>query len=188
MAKQKPWVGSKVRIVNPEIVVRVGYPKSLHDYFQLALEQYGQRLTGALPELLGSSEWQQMLGADPHVRTKAHPLLSKLLWAIAFPLARKDRFGGNLRSIHTRSAPELKGREFEVLERRSAYTGSRYAGHPRSSCWDDDGEPPSLEDVQHHNMLMLSVSFPDGDLVAMGASSNPYANGIWIAAEHVERI
>lgn len=186
MAKQRPWVGSRVRIVNPEVVVRVGYPKSMHDYFQLALEQYGQRLTGALPELLRSSEWQQMLGADPHMRTKAHPLLTKLLWAIALPLARKDHFGGAVRTIHTRSVPELKGREFGVLERRSAYTGYRYAGHSRSSYWDDDGEPPSLENVQHHNMLR--ISFYREDLVAMVASSNPYADGTWIASENVERI
>lgn len=179
MAKQKPWVGSRVRVVNPEVVVRVGYPKSMHDYFQQALGQYGERLTVALPELLGAGEWYQILGGDPRVRVKAHPLLNNLLWAIALPLARKDRFGGNARTIHTRCMPELEGQEFEVLERRSAYTGVRYSGYP-SSC-DDEGEAPSLGNIQHHNMLKVQHTPWSG-------SSNLYANGLWIAAGNVERI
>lgn len=188
MAKSKSWVGSRIRVVVPEVVVRVGYPRSMDDYYQQALTRYGLRLAETLPDILGYDLATKIRGADPSTCleiAKSNPLFSRMLWTIAYPLARKDQFGGNARTIHTVRMPEIEGREFTVLDRRSAYTGMRYGGHRPSSWFNDDGEPPSLEHVQHHNILMIqSGTHP----TLRPNTAFKYTDNVWIDALNVVKI
>jgi len=133
-------VGDRVRVVNPVVVVRVGYPKCLADYEKEVREKLGFQLTQLL---LAAGVPEHELDSSRSGR--------KILSELAYCLGNKDRWGGRLRSLHTVEVPELRVQDFTVLEMRTAFTGVHESG---SGQW-DDYSPPCLGHAKAHRLARL---------------------------------
>lgn len=165
MKKDVIRIGDTIRVLKPLWVKRVGYPLVWTDLIDEV--QQDPRTRQAL-EVLGIYEPLQQrdgnrltfLSIDPN---EEHP--HEFVRAVARLRVEQRRFGGNVRSIHyVPLAPEgswldmllthaphhgYVGREFEVLGKRIAKTGTRFA----ASGSDEDWEPGGLENCRTHILL-----------------------------------
>lgn len=119
--------GDRVRIITPQIVIRVGYPKAVADYLEEATTKYQLMLEKEMPSRC----------------------VEKVLQQIAYGLAKADGFGGTERSLHLKEVPELKGQEFTVSGVRTVQTGTYYPPHSSVSYFGEyDWTPGGLENMR----------------------------------------
>jgi len=124
--------GDRVRIINPVIVTRVGYPRTLHSYRGEAERIFGPLLSA-------------------HMEKRC---VEKTLWEICYGLARKDRFGGLQRSLHVEERPELLGQVFTVERTKMVQTGTyRKAWVSRSYEGDYDYDPGGLDGMKAYRLV-----------------------------------
>jgi hypothetical protein len=167
--------GDTVRILRPYVIDRIGYPKSVMDYFP---DEDTDELRAAEMLLSGRS-----LDA---VITRFHPnnefrdtstVLYKTKSLAAYLSAHVDGFGGKNRSIHYRllswwegcryktDSMELDPESFvpftsKVVSKRVAKTGTYYPPRTFSSYWDEHGDwddhyyPGGLDDMQTHVIIL----------------------------------
>ena len=165
MKKPRPYrEGDFVRVVNPRFVTRVGYPKSVADYLP-TVYKHDYDVKVLLLKMQNKEATALMLRTERGPGYKP----TRLEWELAYFLAVKDKFGGNERSLHWNEYPEMAGKETRVLEVRSAMTGVRYAGCRGSTMFDDDHEPPALEDRKVHRIATLDLyrNLFDGTTITM---------------------
>lgn len=138
-------VGDSVRVVSPEFVVRVGYPRDVESYATPEVED-------AVAEMLTK------LGC-PSPYTKRG--FRKVVDSVAYCLAKRNGFGGNERSLHLESKPELLNQVFVVDAVRTVMTGSYYppSGGYGGYEGDYDWEPGGLSNAKAHRLLTLGPSF-----------------------------
>lgn len=122
----------RVRVVIPKVVVRVGYPKAVVDYLEIARTKYGAQLRHDMGD----------------------HLVERALHQIAYGLAKTDGFGGNERSLHMKDCPELLGHEFNVSGIRTVLTGTYYPPYEhRDMSGLPDYEPGGLTDRKAHRLV-----------------------------------
>jgi hypothetical protein len=169
----RKWQNVRVRIVNPEFVVRVGYPNTVLSYLPKAIELYDDKLR----EVLGNL-WNTPRPGDTGVKYR---LRRNTLHDIAHRLAKKDGFGGSARTVHTIRREALQGNVYTVMATKRVVTGIYYGGHTSSSAFfaeHDDYEPPSLENAEHHLLLGLAPTL----VAAFGCSTGTglrAADSVW---------
>lgn len=127
MKKSIIRVGDHVKVIVPEVVLRVGYPKTVDDYIEQARAKYGAMLDRDMGE---------------YYATKA-------LRQIAYGLARVDGFSGRERSLHKAVIPDLLNKNFYVSATKTAKTGTYF---PPSGCY-DDYEPGGLANEKTHKLV-----------------------------------
>lgn len=133
-----------VRVVEPLLVSRVGYPRSVKDYLADVKDEAVLRLFGDhFPHRMNST---RILGSKAFKRIKLE---------IAYTMAKEDGFGGRQRSIHTTVVPEIRDRLFLVESVRIVQTGVYYPPSGGYSTWSDDYENGGLEDRKTHRLLKL---------------------------------
>ena len=153
-AMSKPNIiraGDVVRVADPRIVLRVGYPKSPVDYLAGICEEHEVALREifdyktACPTLASLSGYEAS-SIEDYVANMPQPL-RRALWDLAYLACKRDGFGGKERRVHlSEPMPEWADAEFEVASVRSAmegdyfppYYGTTYEGE----C---DNEPGGLE-------------------------------------------
>jgi hypothetical protein len=134
-------VGDSVKIINPEIFIRCGYPWS-KKYVEenIITPEERQKIANLLGyefvELVGDRAWKSY---------------SIILGALAYNKLRANNFGGRERSIYTENRTELKDKIFKVSGKKTVKTGKYVSG----SCYEDDYEPAYLECEKTH--VILSV-------------------------------
>ncbi len=165
MGKSK-WVGKRVKILNPEFVVRVGYPKQVQDYEQEVVSQYDTKLCQAFGPL-----W------EGHLR-------KRILREVTYTTAKRDGFGGAQRSIHTITNPSLQGKVFEIWSTARCWTGVYY----RSWGSGEDYEPAGLGNAEAHVLLEVSCMNLWAGITPEG-QSHPRVqsrfSGTWIESKNV---
>lgn len=161
MSKRKDIirVGDRVKILKPEVVVRVGYPlcktdmmkaqtpeqlKAIQDMFKA----FNVRL---FPEKLEDY-------ASPPSSRRMEILYEKIRYAMAGEMLSQNRFGGRERRIHTHTIPHMKGLWATVDARRVVKTGNYEPGWSGCDYWGEyDCEPAYLSDEKTHVLYKLYV-------------------------------
>lgn len=135
MVSQKKYrikADDRVRIVNPVIVLRVGYPKTVSDYLKEAESLFKKSLL----DVIGPRE--------------ADMALSK----IAYGLAKRDGFGGSSRTLHTKVDELMRGAEFTVIDCKTAKTGEYFPPQGGADYWGEcDYWPGGLSNMKTHRLL-----------------------------------
>lgn len=144
-------IGDTVQIVEPQIVLRVGYPLTLLDGMVIAEEKWSAKVYEFIKSLGTvelSSNWE-LDGYDSR-------LYADVINALGSYHLRTVRFGGRERSIHTQTAEELRNTsDWNVISKRRVKTGTYCVGGRSSDDWGDDYDPPYLSNEQTHVLLLL---------------------------------
>jgi hypothetical protein len=157
--------GDKVRIVEPKLVRRVGYP--------LMWREITDEQLYADPRIMRAL---RAFGLTRHVPFGCTAAVSDniprhLQLAFAKEYVLKHGFGGNERSIHYYGGEHMPdnvafptiwldyygvGTVHEVLTTRRVKTGTRFAGYTQGYGDDEDYHPGGLAGMKVHTLLKLS--------------------------------
>lgn len=135
--------GDLVLVTDPRFVKRVGYPMSVADYRERLVHRQGPLLDQLFEALFGKH-------GSPVTRDKVEHEL-------AYGMAKRNRFGGNERTLHWEEHPELVGQRMRVLSVRTAYTGRYYAPSSSRDYWtgETDYEPGGIADAKAHRLARV---------------------------------
>jgi hypothetical protein len=133
--------GDRVRIVNPIVVIRCGYPKSVKDYVETAKLKNKDALDALL---------------KPYYPLH-HTIRSKIENDLAYLEARGDKFGGRQRTLHTEVVESLRGTEGWVEKVRTVLTGTYYPPRRGSDYYGEDDEPGGLAHSVPHRLASLGT-------------------------------
>ncbi len=136
--------GDRVKVVNPLVFVRVGYPFDI-DYAieNLITKEEKQKIDG----LVGYYDYSVF--RSPSV--KESYCRDKIFKIFAYYKLVGAGFGGNKREIHTKEERSLAGQEFNVFSKRYVVTGEREPGYYDGN----EGQPPTLNNTKRHVILDL---------------------------------
>jgi len=142
-------IGDRVRIVNPFVFIRCGYP-----------------LTKRMAEELITSEQEEAVremfrkvGFPDHTQKNYW----KVIDAITSELLRKHKWGGDERKIYTECYPRLYDKIGTVVGKKIVRTGIYIPETPRDNWGEWDYEPPHLGGIKTHIILAIRV-----DLLSAG--------------------
>jgi hypothetical protein len=145
-------IGDQVKIIYPHVFVRCGYPKSINDYIEKVKKEKGEQVQKFIQDM-GISIDVLSLYNDDQMFSKVYEDIIKI---IAYQFLKKDKFGGNERTIHTQYQIEQKDKEFSIIGIRFVKTGIY------QKSWhsmDGDYDPPVLCNQKTHKILQLGC-FP----------------------------
>jgi hypothetical protein len=166
--RKTPLPGTKMRIVNPIFVTRVGYPKSYEDFLPEA------RNILAANKLITSGYVTRGNSLEPDEgELWFPPREQRLITSLAHVLVDKVKHGGNERTLHTINRPELAGKEVEVIATKRAVTGVRYAAAYYS---DGDWEPGGLNSARHHCLVAVAIK---GNFTSLFARESIFKRRRW---------
>lgn len=171
-------IGDKVKIINPERIVRVGYP--------LSREMVKKTITSdeldTVAKLLGYSNNINLIhGSNQRILNAA----DKILDNIAYVRLVKQGFGGKERKLYTELLTEYKDKIGIIEAKKVVRTGNYYpawSGHD-SYTGEYDYEPGGLDNAKCH--LILGLSFGDSFCWQVKTS---YESQFWIEAKNVIRV
>jgi hypothetical protein len=109
-------VGDTVKIVNSDIIYRVGYLKSKECILRNHLKE---------SDIVKIEEFIGSFGIPKNNEN----VFDKIADALAYGILKADHFGGNVRSIHSENKPEYLGLEGTVIDRKVVKTGTYKAGY-----------------------------------------------------------
>lgn len=125
-------IGDKVKVTNPQVFVRVGYPLTLEKAFDRVAEVYDQQVTNFCREI--------EVNINPFlVSHETSKLYNEVMQAVASWYMRDQNFGGKERSIYTEFQKQLQNSgPWLITKKRRIKTGTYNSG---SYNYDYDGEP-----------------------------------------------
>jgi len=179
-------VGDMVRVITPEVFVRCGYPldfKEAREHVDAEMEQSIWDIIKALSTMGDKRRNDRIFKRKPRV-------YRRILNALTYDYVSLKGFGGNERSIYTRSVPELAGSMRSVCGIRYVKTGTRYAGYGGKSFGFgdyDDYEPPGLANAKTHKLLRIGPVVIIGGELFFPQIYGPKIDS-WIEACHVEKL
>lgn len=136
--------GDIVRVVNPELVIRIGYDFSFEDAVKEIKATYGEEINGLLRKVkVHHKRWE--IVEDAVVRP------------LAYELVRSKFRHGNERRLHTQIREELRGAEVTVFGKKIAKTGTYFPPTGGDPPYYDDYEPGGLRDCKTH--VILEIGF-----------------------------
>lgn len=151
MKKNIIRVGDRVRVIEPKIFDRCGYPKTLFDETQIAYEELHQPISNFLISLNLS---------DPKTGEAPAHTVHEIAKAIAYLRLKKNGYGGRERKIYTKDGfyEHMQDKEYYVTAVRFVKTGLYHP--PRYTNWEgvDDYDPGYLENCKTHKLLKLNES------------------------------
>lgn len=147
-------VGDIVRIKNPLVVERVGYPWNKEYVIQNIITNDQKKMLDNLIRSIGLSE-SSYFGVSTYYDFAYNKILDELsYWAL-----KNKGFGGSTRSLFTKSVDEYNGKLASINSKRVVKTGNY--SHGRSD-WEGDYTPAYLSNEKSHVLLDLMV-FTDED-------------------------
>jgi hypothetical protein len=161
MSKKKDIIriGDYVRVVNPLVVDRVGYPLCKMDMVKKQT-----------PEQIKSIE--DMLKAFDYVRPYSEEgsrqydfCIESIRYRMAAVMLRSEGWGGQTRTIHTVTLPDMRGQRAEVVGRRVVKTGTHCSGYMSYDYYSggEDYEPSTLSDEKTHVIYKLQIIGQGGE-------------------------
>ena len=141
--------GDLVRVVNPEVFVRCGYPMTINSSREEVGVRYKEALYRFLKELdkIDKAENENYCWLDG----AGNRTYDSIMRVLAERNLKKKKFGGVQRRIHTETMPLIEGRFYNVLGKFNCVTGD----YCSASGWYDDYEPAGLANSQVHVILKL---------------------------------
>lgn len=170
-------VGDCVEVINPEFVVRVGYPMSFEAALAHVRKEFSDNVDRLIEDTVASKTPSPFKAFE--LQTASDKSLQPIFFALAKIYLRSQGFGGKTRSIHTESRPVELGKIYRVISKRVCKTGTYDAPY---ACQDYMGEwdtyPGGLTDMKTHVILELSGWLQASEFNAKYA-------GMWIEARNV---
>lgn len=167
-------IGDKVKIINPRIIDRVGYPTSVEDIIR---NEFTKEDADKVDELITHLSGLKPL--NPYDKTwyytKREYLFNYIIRECAYIRLKRKGFGGNERSIHYKEiADELIHLEFVVVDKKLHKTGKRIAGSPAyfNGSYDMDAEGPTFKEEATH--IILTVEWQDKQFI-YGDGQDPFS-------------
>lgn len=160
-------VGALCRVVNPEFVVRVGYPLTVQAETEAVLAEQGEFLRSTVIRLTGG------FGCG----TRLEKAVRAMAKEIAYLRCVGKGWGGKERAIHCHTLEEWRGRTFHVRGVRFVKTGEYYP----AKTWEGEYEPAYLANEKTHRILELPCCPPADTPI-------PLFSFLEIEAENVERV
>jgi len=164
MSKRKDIIRENdlVKIVNPKLFIRCGYPLSKNIARKMAIEELN-KIDDSVFISLGLLKKEDKiilceiskLGENKNI--KGIKSWNKMVDLIAENILFERKFGGNNRSIYTLEIPEIKDKVFKVMSSKMVNTGfyhSGYSGYDYYGNW--DGYQPYLEGIESHKILEIT--------------------------------
>lgn len=152
-----------VRIVNPVIVNRVGYPKQVSDFYDEAIQKLSDaKLIHPARHTFASSSLDRPRYETVNDRFfNFNKIDRNVIDALAYSLWKENRCGGPERTLHTQEFPEFKGQTFRVTEKKVVKTGEYFAPSSYRSgyfgSYEYDYEPGGLANEKTHVLLYGTV-------------------------------
>jgi len=162
-------IGDRVKIINPEIVIRVGYPMS----FDEACEAVDKLYRNEIIEFLNKTIYQQedvplykltlasYINENEYVKSQTY---KKVVKAIAYEHMQQKGFGGREKKIFTEVRQDLLGKIAKVEKIFIRKTGIYFApsGGYDSYSGEYDWEPGGLDKMKTHKILELDHWLSNG--------------------------
>jgi hypothetical protein len=150
--------GDLVKVINPEFVIRVGYPLTLEAALEHCEKTFEKEISSFCYSMQEKySEGKTMLGFNAGYGIKDTRFFQETLKAVASHHLRRTRFGGPERTIHTELQEELRNTEpWTVESKRRVKTGIYEPGY---TDYEGDYTQPFLSDEKTHTLLRLSPQF-----------------------------
>lgn len=141
-----------VRIVEPEIVLRVGYPLTKNDALDAVEKEYGQVIQAFMVQV-GAAQADDPFFNSPEYDPR---LYGDLLNVMASRWLRVKNYGGKERKVYTERDESLLQTQWRVLSKRTVKTGIyNRGGYSGRYDAEPDYDPPYLENEQTHVLLAL---------------------------------
>lgn len=154
MKKQVFKVGDRVKIINPEIILRVGYPLDKKAVKTTVFKADQKNEIRNLINKFGfySSAFPGSDRAKLFDFSYFDDIFDQIEDVLAYFTLRKLGFGGRERTLHTVIYPELKDQIGFISDKNVVKTGTYEYGRAYSEI---DYDPPYLSNVKSHVILYL---------------------------------
>ena len=170
MSKRKNVIriNDRVRILNPQIFVRCGYPLTVQIVKDTIITQKQKDAIWTMLEAFNIPNIPDRVQDNYFVFTKAdNKTYEKILHDMAWVVLGQKGWGGKDRKIYAEYKPELLDREFQVISKRVVKTGTHISGHSYRDYFSsyDEYDPPYLMNEKTHIILKLSSdTFTDKEI------------------------
>lgn len=155
-------IGDRVRIENPAIFRRVGYPLGLKEGTEHVLKNYEKDIRELFKKVDGSSGFEGISLLSRDITVDNARAFDAVVKELAYSWIKSQGFGGVERKIFTVDVPELKNRVALVIGKKVVMTGTRSPGHGGYGS-EYDCEPPYLAYQKSHVLLNLDLPFTFDD-------------------------
>jgi len=162
--KNRIKIGDYVRIDNPEMFVRCGYPLSLEDVRKEIKDKHFIDIEKFIISIVHGKEKVEdfnltniLFDKDAYLnKAKSSQAIINIL---AYEILRQRNFGGRERKIHTKTVEENRGKIFQVTGTKMCVTGNYVAGSGSQNYYSGeyDYEPPYLENQKSHRILLVYI-------------------------------
>ena len=116
-------IGDIVKVINPEVFVRCGYPMTTEDAIRNHMTKADSDKIDDLMQGLGICGSSNIF---PDSSDKLYEnTFDKIVRALAYAIVGTKHCGGNERTIHTIHVPQITGHQYKVVDRKVVKTGTR---------------------------------------------------------------
>jgi hypothetical protein len=154
--------GDYIKIINPVLVNRFGYPlntRIIKNQFtpeqRKQVENFFRTFVTGAPPLNPTEDIIPLNQIDFAYDYKPDGL-GQVFHGLAYGMLKAKGHGGNERKLYTQEFPELKDGIARIIERKVVKTGKRVPGSGGYDYWGEyDYEPGYLEDEQTHVLYQI---------------------------------
>lgn len=185
MSKKKNIIRprDRIRIINPEIIDRWGYPLTTQIVKDtLITQEHKDAIYAMLAKFRGCPQPPVALLTVPE--DDYDEAYEKVLHTMAYEMVRQKGFGGRDRKLFTTMRESLRNKTAVVMERKVVKTGKYHSGGGGYSYDGDwDYEPAYLEDEKTHVLYKIYLDYGQENVC-----ENINMTDIWIERTNVEKI
>ena len=175
----------RVKIVNPEIVIRCGYPLSKKMVIDTIVTPEQKETARALLRAFGVPPPMPLL-ADPFdplgIALQDTTVYDKVMDIMAYEILKQRHFGGKERRLFTERKESLKDATGYVIEKKVVQSGTYTAGGREYYGADYDYTPPYLSVDKVHVLCRVYVNWQEGVCQLINADG-----GIWIEMKNLAK-
>lgn len=151
-------IGDWVRIREPNIFDRCGYPFSFEMAMTEIYEKHGKLIEDLLEKAVlatrASFELREVFSNSENLKS---PVFHEIQKKMAYALVEQKKFGGPERKVHTKYIEDLKGLVTKVGYIRFVHSGKYFPSSGGYDCYSGeyDYEPGGLSERKVHKILVL---------------------------------
>ena len=156
-------VGDCVKVINPIIFIRCGYPMGVNEAQKDVEEHFGKNIKDLIYSIRNCEKLVQEHSLDAPLitlqETTEDRLYRRVLRELAYARLQMKNYGGKERSLHTEVFEPIRGNTYWVSRITIHKTGTYCKGWSNQT-WDGDYDfqPNYLENEKTHKILELYTS------------------------------
>ena len=152
-------IGDRVRIINPEVITRIGYPMSFGEACEEVEKLHKNKIINFLKEIYPDIKIDIKLLFEDFITCEYQKLKSykKIIYALAYEHMQNRGFGGNKRELHIEYRRDLLGEFANVYNTFIRKTGIYYPPSGGYDSWNNeyDYNPGGLDKIKTHKILEI---------------------------------